>query len=97
MVHGEAHASHDCPYLFVSWNLQDFGRSKSPEEIERIAEIIVAADVVALQEVVAGKGFGAQAIARLAERYPVLVVFGTISFLIPLARSRAVLNGMRFL
>ncbi len=63
----ESTKQHDCPYLFISWNLQDFGRSKSAEEIERMAEIIAAADVVALQEVVAGKGFGAQAVARLAE------------------------------
>jgi endonuclease/exonuclease/phosphatase family metal-dependent hydrolase len=66
-AHAEQARVHDCPFLFISWNVQDFGRSKSPAEISQIAEIINAADLVALQEVVAGKGFGAQAVAKLAE------------------------------
>ena len=54
------------PILIVSWNIRDFGKSKSPEEIERIADIVKAYDVVALQEVVAGPG-GSQAVAYLAD------------------------------
>ena len=47
-----------------SWNLKDFGKSKSDAEVEFIANIIKGYDIVAIQEVVAGEG-GAQAVARL--------------------------------
>ena len=47
-----------------SWNLKDFGKSKSDSEIEFIANTIKTFDVIAIQEVVAGYG-GAQAVARL--------------------------------
>lgn len=47
-----------------SWNLKDFGKSKSDAEIEFIATIIKDFDVIAIQEVVAGNG-GPQAVARL--------------------------------
>jgi deoxyribonuclease-1-like protein len=50
----------------VSWNLRDFGKSKSDDEINYIANTIRAFDVIAIQEVVAGYG-GAQAVARLAD------------------------------
>ena len=49
----------------VSWNIRDFGKTKSAEELDQIAEIVRAADILAIQEVVAGYG-GAQAVARLA-------------------------------
>ena len=49
----------------VSWNIRDFGKTKSTEEIERIANILKEYDIIALQEVVAGYG-GAQAVAILA-------------------------------
>jgi len=49
----------------VSWNLKDFGKSKSVEDISLIARTIAGYDVVAVQEVVAGNG-GAQAVVRLA-------------------------------
>lgn len=48
-----------------SWNLKDFGKSKSDKEISFIAGILNEFDVVAIQEVVKGYG-GAQAVARLA-------------------------------
>ena len=48
----------------ISWNIQDLGRTKNDEELEAIAQIIRDADIVAIQEVVAGYG-GAQAVARL--------------------------------
>jgi endonuclease/exonuclease/phosphatase family metal-dependent hydrolase len=49
----------------MSWNLKDFGNSKSDTEINFIANTLKNYDVVAIQEVVAGEG-GAQAVARLA-------------------------------
>lgn len=52
--------------LVVSWNIQDLGQSKNAEEIRFIAQQIRHADIVAVQEVVAGDG-GAQAVARLAD------------------------------
>lgn len=50
----------------LSWNLQNFGKSKSDQEIAFIANTIKDFDIIAIQEVVAGNG-GAQAVARLAD------------------------------
>jgi deoxyribonuclease-1-like protein len=50
----------------LSWNLQNFGKSKSDQEIAFIANTIKDYDIIAIQEVVAGNG-GAQAVARLAD------------------------------
>jgi len=47
-----------------TWNLKDFGKSKSAAEIAFIADVLKNYDVVAIQEVVAGFG-GSQAVARL--------------------------------
>lgn len=47
-----------------SWNLCDFGKSKSDIEIDYIANLLSDFDVVLVQEVVAGDG-GADAIIRL--------------------------------
>jgi len=49
-----------------SWNLQNFGKTKSDTEIRFMTETLKGFDVVALQEVVAGYG-GSQAVARLAD------------------------------
>ena len=49
-----------------SWNLENFGKSKSNSEINFIANTLKSYDIVAIQEVVAGPG-GAQAVARLAD------------------------------
>jgi deoxyribonuclease-1-like protein len=49
----------------ISWNIRDFGKTKSSDELDRMAEIVRDADIVAIQEVVAGYG-GAQAVAKLA-------------------------------
>jgi len=49
----------------LSWNLQNFGKSKSDQEIAYIANTIKGFDIVTIQEVVAGNG-GAQAVTRLA-------------------------------
>lgn len=50
----------------VSWNIKDFGKTKNQEELNDIANIVQNADIVAIQEVVAGYG-GAQAVAKLSE------------------------------
>lgn len=50
----------------LSWNLENFGKSKSNQEVEFIANVIKDYDIVTIQEVVAGNG-GAQAVVRLAD------------------------------
>lgn len=50
----------------ISWNVQDFGQTKSGAELEKIANIVRDADIIAIQEVVAGYG-GAQAVAKLTD------------------------------
>jgi len=50
----------------VSWNLENFGKSKSNNELIFIANTLKTYDIIAIQEVVAGYG-GAQAVARLAD------------------------------
>ena len=50
----------------VTWNIQDFGKTKSYDELEEIAELLRDADIVAIQEVVSGFG-GAQAVAKLTD------------------------------
>lgn len=50
----------------LSWNLENFGKSKSDQDIAFIANTIKDYDVVTIQEVVAGNG-GTQAVARLAD------------------------------
>lgn len=48
-----------------SWNLQNFGKTKTAAEIEFVANTLKDVDIIALQEIVAGYG-GAQAVAKLA-------------------------------
>lgn len=50
-----------------SWNLMDFGKSKSDIEIELIANTVKNFDIVMIQEVVAKDPGGAQAVGRLGE------------------------------
>ncbi len=50
-----------------SWNLMDFGKSKSDEEIAFIAKTVKDFDIVLIQEVVAKDPGGAQAVGRLGE------------------------------
>jgi endonuclease/exonuclease/phosphatase family metal-dependent hydrolase len=50
----------------LSWNLENFGKSKSNTEITFIANTLRDFDIVAIQEVVAGNG-GAQTVAKLAD------------------------------
>ncbi|RAJ37421.1 endonuclease/exonuclease/phosphatase family protein [Pedobacter cryoconitis] len=49
-----------------SWNLKDFGKSKTDIQIDFIAQTLRNCDVVAIQEVVAGPG-GPMAVARLSD------------------------------
>ena len=56
-----------CSISICSWNLKDFGRSKSDVEIEFMASTIQGYDIIAVQEVITGVG-GAQAIARLVDQ-----------------------------
>ncbi len=48
-----------------SWNLKNFGKSKTQKEIEFIVQSLKHTDIIAIQEVVAGYG-GPQAVAQLA-------------------------------
>jgi deoxyribonuclease-1-like protein len=50
-----------------SWNLWDFGKTKSDIEIEFIANIVKDYDIVLIQEVVAKDPGGAEAVSRLAD------------------------------
>ncbi|MCP2029382.1 endonuclease/exonuclease/phosphatase family metal-dependent hydrolase [Flavobacterium sp. HSC-32F16] len=50
---------------FISWNIENFGKSKSETTLTSIAKTIQDYDIAAIQEVVAGYG-GAQAVAKLA-------------------------------
>jgi len=49
-----------------SWNIQNFGKSKSDSSIDYIADKLKIFDVIAIQEVVAGNG-GSQAVAKLVD------------------------------
>lgn len=40
----------------LSWNLQNFGKSKSNQEVEFIASVIKDYDIITIQEVVVGNG-----------------------------------------
>lgn len=48
----------------VSWNLQNFGKSKSDSIVQFIAKTIKDADIIALQEIVSNSG-GSQAVSKL--------------------------------
>lgn len=50
----------------VSWNLKNFGKSKTDEQIAYMANILCDYDIVAIQEVVTGLA-GAQKVAQLAD------------------------------
>jgi deoxyribonuclease-1-like protein len=50
----------------LSWNIENFGKSKSNQEIEFIANTIKDFDIVTIQEVVAGNG-GPKAVTKLVD------------------------------
>lgn len=64
-VEAKVGAKENCPYLYISWNMENFGAKKSAETLTRMAQILKEADIVAIQEVNAGKELGAQALGRL--------------------------------
>lgn len=51
----------------LSWNIQNFGKSKTDQEIDFIVNTIKNHDIIAIQEVVAGYG-GSQAVAKLVDQ-----------------------------
>ncbi|MFM7054466.1 MAG: endonuclease/exonuclease/phosphatase family protein [Bacteroidota bacterium] len=53
-------------FSLITWNIRDFGQSKSESEMDSIVKIVRHYDIIAIQEVVAGPG-GPQAVARLAD------------------------------
>jgi len=59
-------ASLQAQVKLLSWNLENFGKSKTDSTLNYIANTIKEHDVIAIQEVVAGSG-GAQAVAKLAD------------------------------
>ncbi len=56
----------NCQITVCSWNLENFGKSKSDIEIKFIANTVKDVDVLVVIEVVSGGG-GAQAVARLSD------------------------------
>ena len=50
----------------ISWNLENFGKSKTDSAIEFIANTLKYYDIIAIQEEVAGYG-GSQAVAKLSD------------------------------
>lgn len=50
----------------ISWNLENFGKSKTNSHLNIVANTLRNFDIIAIQEVVAGYG-GAQTVARLTE------------------------------
>ena len=55
------------PLTLISWNIQDFGQTKTDETILKIAQLVKHADIVVIQEVVAKHPGGAQAVGRLQQ------------------------------
>jgi deoxyribonuclease-1-like protein len=58
-------ADNNQTYSITSWNIKDFGKTKSEAEIDFMAKQLSNFDIVAIQEVVAGTTFGAKAVAKL--------------------------------
>lgn len=52
--------------LFVAWNAENFGRKKTQEAIDYMAQVLRNADIVQLEEI-STSNFGAQAVAKLAD------------------------------
>jgi deoxyribonuclease-1-like protein len=52
---------------FVSWNIQNFGRSKDNSQIRQMAQYLRDFDLVAIQEVVPNHTSGPKAVAQLAD------------------------------
>jgi endonuclease/exonuclease/phosphatase family metal-dependent hydrolase len=61
-ISDDVHAS----VTVCSWNLMNFGKSKTEKTLDFIASSLQPFDVIAIEEVVAGNG-GAQAVAKLVD------------------------------
>jgi endonuclease/exonuclease/phosphatase family metal-dependent hydrolase len=61
--------SHDrtCRYKFVSWNLENFGRSKTDAALQLMVQVLRDADIVAIQEVNAGNEFGVGKVGEMVD------------------------------
>ena len=66
LVTGTSRAAVDTSITICSWNLMDFGKTRSDSELEFIAQTVNPYDIVMIQEVVAADPGGARAVARLA-------------------------------
>lgn len=53
-------------FKIASWNLYNFGNTKQPEAMRKIAQLITPFDIIALQEI-STTAAGAQGVAQLAE------------------------------
>jgi deoxyribonuclease-1-like protein len=62
-----SHVPAETEIKILSWNMANFGKSKSDSTIIFIAKNVKKFDLISIQEVVAGPG-GAQAVARLVDR-----------------------------
>lgn len=51
-------------FSVLSWNIMNLGKSKTEDNLTKIAEIVSVADIICIQEVVAGYG-GAQAVSKI--------------------------------
>jgi hypothetical protein len=58
-----------CPYVFASWNIANLSINRDQENIEQVAHVIgqMYPDVLAVQEVTAGKDHGSKAVAMIVE------------------------------
>ncbi len=65
---GQIATSETCPYSFVSWNLHEMSLRKTDSALTLMTETLREADIVAVQELVAGSGFGARQISNLEAR-----------------------------
>lgn len=77
----------------LSWNIENFGKSKSEIQLNFIANTIKNYDIITIQEVVAGYG-GAQSITKLIEILNQKVQNGIIKLVIQLQAVRIKQNDM---
>lgn len=77
----------------LSWNIENFGKSKSETQLNFIANTIKDYDIITIQEVVAGYG-GAQSVTKLVEILNQKVQNGIIKSAIQLPAVRIKLSDM---
>lgn len=62
-----AAASSTCPNKIISWNLDNFGKSKIDDALLVMVDVMRSADIVMVVEVNAGKEFGAKRLGDLVD------------------------------